>query len=796
MSSFPTAKKPDISVITTTTSPVPNKISIDFSDFLQDDFNVKAWINKALTGVGDTIIYPPKEHSRNVSIDANKQSARSKIKSIKDRKWIIDTSQLNALENHVSVLLDKLHFLNQEVSSRLERTVEDAVKNMPQTLAFLQVIKNDIIDLKARDAAVKKDLETVEGNTGEALEHLKYIDLIKNRMEASRAMLREAESWNNLEAEAGTIFASQDYQKASARLAEAEKSLIIFRNTPEYEERRKLLTELQNQLEATVSPQLVAALNQHDLAACQKFYLIFSQIGRKKDFCNYYYGARKSSLIQLWQNTPILEDTQTIAEESAGPESRRKFVEFLREFFDECFIVLNEEHTWCGNVFPDADEVLCALIEIIFSSLKPSLAARLAGLVERYNEKCLSEIINAFTVCENFGHQFESVLFKSVRVDAGTHSITATKRHSRNDLIKWGHVIFEPFSDYQHDYAEYEKTYLSQVFRENLHAEKGVSVDTTRAIADSVGKVFSLVEGSLSRCMALTHGFGGVGLIDAVNYFFEAVFMEYNNLLKRLRVECGLNANRQHDQQYSTLPSNRNENTYDFDQEKLETDDWSNFQLGLRLLGICRQMSERLANFESKVKETLNGTRALIEDNGLNADLEWYDRRSVTLDGFSGTRTSLMLLRQSPLNSYLLNQLLTCIESKQLFELSVNSLTSFTKQCQLFVFDTIYLPIVKHLAGLPTMSIWNSNSEDNRRSAFNLEIPSFSLQPSKYIMSIGEDLLNLPSQFEIYADDSALAFSISSLPYADSSTVDADDNSNEEESSDEDVVHNWMASIA
>ncbi|CAG8616868.1 6282_t:CDS:2, partial [Paraglomus occultum] len=74
----------------------------------------------------------------------------------------------------------------------------------------------------------------------------------------------------------------------------------------------------------------------------------------------------------------------------------------------------------------------------------------------------------------------------------------------------------------------------------------------------------------------------------------------------------------------------------------------------------------------------------------------------------------------------------------------------------------------KHLAGLPTMSIWNSNLEDNRRSAFNLEIPSFSLQPSKYI----------------------------SLPYADSSTVDADDNSNEEESSDEDVVHNWMASIA
>src|SRR6266542_1650341 len=139
-------------------------------------------------------------------------------------------------------------------------------------------------------------------------------------MEASRDVLKEAENWNNLEQEASSIFSSKDYQKASVKLMEAEKSLVIFQNTPEYEERRKLLTELQNQLEATVSPQLVNALSQHDIGACQKFYQIFSQIGRKKEFSNYYYGSRKAPLVKMWQYALLTDIAESVGSNSFNNE--------------------------------------------------------------------------------------------------------------------------------------------------------------------------------------------------------------------------------------------------------------------------------------------------------------------------------------------------------------------------------------------------------------------------------------------------------------------------------------------
>src|SRR6266498_2433305 len=283
------------SLVLTTTSTTSGN-AIDFSGFLTKDFNVKSWINEALS----------------VAASSSNSIVDSTMDSKKSREF-----ELLELENHTSTLVEKLQFLNQEISNRLERTVEDITKSMPRIITDLQVMQEDATKLKSGVSLVKSQLNDVEENTGKALDRLKYLDLVKTRMEASRDVLKEAENWNNLEQEASSIFASQDYQKASVKLMEAEKSLVIFQNTPEYEERRKLLTELQNQLEATVSPQLVNALSQHDIGACQKFYQIFSQIGRKKEFSNYYYGSRKAPLVKMWQYA-LLTDIHPSVPGAAG----------------------------------------------------------------------------------------------------------------------------------------------------------------------------------------------------------------------------------------------------------------------------------------------------------------------------------------------------------------------------------------------------------------------------------------------------------------------------------------------
>ncbi|CAG8448944.1 14319_t:CDS:1 [Acaulospora morrowiae] len=764
--------------------------SIDFSAFLAKDFNVKTWINEALSSVTSLHSFPDET---NEQIQSNEQ-------------------RLLKLENHASKITEKLQHLNQDVSLRLENTIEGVMKNMPTIISELQMTQQSSENLKRGISLVKSSLGKIEDNTGKAVERLKYLDLVKTRMELSRNVLREAENWSNLETEASTIFASQDYQKAAVRLQEAEKSLVIFQNTPEYDERRKLLTELQNQLEATVSPQLVAALSQHDISACQKFYLIFSQIGRKKEFCNYYYGSRKAPLVKMWQNAKFTDVSQIITtatpstatgninalqDRPPSPKTQKKFVEYWQEFLQELFVVLNEEYTWCGNVFPDTNETLIALIENIFNSLKPPLSARLAGLVEHYNEQCLIEIINAFIVSENFGRQMEKVLFNPIQIgSAGSRNLTANGTVgggaesflSKVNLATWGQMVFEPFLEYQHDYSEFEKNYLVDMLKRSIEEKrKSGTDDLARIMADNVGKIFSLAESGLQRCMALTHGFSGVGLVDVLNYYFSEVVKEYQTLLDQLRVDCGLKEDTR--SSMSSTSTSLAQDYFDYDQDRLQQEDWSNFQIGLRLLATCKLASDRLNALEMLTKTTLSTVKTLIDHDLPDDHLEWYERRSPTVPDYNksfsiGTQSSLHLLRQSTLNSYQLYDLLTNLESRQLLEPSIKSIETFIKSCQRFVYDTIFLPIVKHLVNLPTMEIWKAATEPVQVSPFNLEMPTFSLSPSEYITRVGEHLLTLPQQFEVYADDKSLAFSIRSLPYSDEVPMQPIDNKEEGEKRD------------
>ncbi|CAG8518233.1 11500_t:CDS:1 [Cetraspora pellucida] len=287
-----------------------------------------------------------------------------------------------------------------------------------------------------------------------------------------------------------------------------------------------------------------------------------------------------------------------------------------------------------------------------------------------------------------------------------------------------------------------------------------------------------MADDALQRCMTLTHGFAGIGLVDALNHYFISFVKEYQQLLVRLRIDCGLN-NLNSNHEFITITQKKsNLNDYlDFDQDKLQQEDWSNFQIGLRSLATCKLAFDKLHAFEETLRLTLISVKELIEQDLGNEDLEWYERSSnVSINDSMGlnsigTQSSILLLKQSLLNSYQLVSLLPNIESNitdsKLLSSAQKSIETFIRQSQRFVFDTIFLPIVNHLSNLPMMEIWCAAAEPVQVSPFNLEIPTFSLSPSEYITRIGEHLLTLPQQFEVYADDESLAFSIKSLPFCD-----------------------------
>ncbi len=61
------------------------------------------------------------------------------------------------------------------------------------------------------------------------------------------------------------------------------------------------------------------------------------------------------------------------------------------------------------------------------------------------------------------------------------------------------------------------------------------------------------------------------------------------------------------------------------------------------------------------------------------------------------------------------------------------------------------------------MEVWTATGPQNP-SPFDLELPQFSLSPGEYMTRIGEHLLSLPQQLDLYADDASLAYSLGSLP--------------------------------
>ncbi len=60
--------------------------------------------------------------------------------------------------------------------------------------------------------------------------------------------------------------------------------MVVFQNTPEYEARRALMISFQNQLEASLSSALIAAINSRDTSLCRNYYSIFANIQRDSEF--------------------------------------------------------------------------------------------------------------------------------------------------------------------------------------------------------------------------------------------------------------------------------------------------------------------------------------------------------------------------------------------------------------------------------------------------------------------------------------------------------------------------------
>jgi conserved oligomeric Golgi complex subunit 7 len=482
------------------------------------------------------------------------------------------------------------------------------------------------------------------------------------------------------------------------------------------------------------------------------------------------------------------------------------FTNFLATFYTSFLLMLNAERTSIPSIFPDPASTLSTLITSALSALQPTFSERLASLCSHHGASALRELIVAYKATEDFATDTEKIMEKiqystvlsspmpSSSMEGSKDSTSQLQRqkyHSRKRSTRmstswranprqsslssgsftkvasllgdsleldWDQELFQPFLDFQVDYASLERRLLDSALNEIVSAgNKSAATETDRArlLKERSVDVFRVAESSLGRCMTFTRGYGSVGLVKALDHFLKSFVDIWTADITSAQ---------------STAFIGRGASDSDLSDLDYTAQDWSDIQMSLHLLASARAVLDRLVMFETKLRSTLIQVATSLR-------VARNDPSGLSISGT--TKGEGLLLIQSSLNSAELHDLLKSVESESQTRHSGSptpillearaAVSTFAKACQGSLQDTLLSPLRKPLAPYALSSLWSAaSSEQSKRSGMNeLQMPTFSLSPTDVVQRLAEGLLNLPRLFEVYADDDALSFSLETLPYID-----------------------------
>ena len=683
-----------------------------------------------------------------------------------------DSVALSNLDRRVTQLVGTLELASEDTSTRVERMIDDISRGASRLTYDLHFMREGALSLQALLHNVEtKSKASIAADTNAALDRLHFLDTVKRNMEAAREVLKEAESWSTLESDVISLLGEQNYERAAERLSEANKSMVVFQNTPEYENRRTLMVSLQNQLEASLSSALVAAVNSQDVAVCRNYFSIFCNIQRESEFRNYYYGSRKASLLEMWQNARLKDCEQ----DSDAGQSQQTFAQFLPTFHSAFLAVLSTERNSISAIFPDPQSTLSTLITSTLSSLQPSFTERLSAVAGYHGHKALPQLISAYQATQEFALATDKILEKigySSQAPSGESDGPQGRSHLRRrssarmsisrrmgprrasisglpltvqtdaSHMSWDQELFEPFLDFQNDYGSWERRYLDDALRGIMDEEVKPSADRSRLLRERSVDVFSSADEAIARCATFTHGYASVGLVDALDSLFKTFTDE-----SRAEISTA--------QTPSTGHISASGDLSDLD---YTPKDWADIQSLLHTLEAVRALHDRVIKFESKLRGSLVQTSHLFR-------LSRADPGGQHVSGT--TRGAVQLLAQSSLNSLELHELLERVDPEpaahgqgqsrgepflpptpsaatsesgsrrpsqpsQGLHLSSSggghflpvhpllvgardAISEFARTCQVALQETILSPLRKRLAGYPSLTVWVAQADAKGR---------------------------------------------------------------------------------
>lgn len=726
---------------------------------------------------------------------------------------------LQPIDTALNDLLTQLSLLSQDTASAIEQGMSDVSRTVPRLGYDLQFMRESASGLSVslgmvQDRVARQaDYEMPDNNFpgGEeseavkafrALEKITHLDKLKTRLESARDTLREAESWSTLESEITTLISEKEYAKAGQRLAEASRSMVVFKNEPaEWEERKRLLVSLGDELERVAGEALRDSLKKDDgVDEVRAFWEVFMDMEREEEFKGWYFKERGRKLLEAWKE-PLVEEGQD--------ENSSKLSDFLPKFYSLVLQTLSSELSYIPLVFlpESAPSILASFFQSTFDSLDPSFSNRLAAVTDYHGPSALPELVGAWesTVDLAAGVQglIDKIIFNTqggllsggagevdvespatistspgISSSSPNHPIPRRNSHShskRHQSISrrfsralnvattslspspgnlddaWETTLYEPFLDWQSSYFSLEKRCLEAEVADLKASWEKTSLKqggkhVVSGVISRTAELKDRLEEAVARCRIFTFGFGAAHLIHAVDTCISRFFDD-----ERISILNNAKSERDNNKQKDKADE------LDLDELDEDDGDWNGWQVGLHILDSLQKVAEKLVAMEDGLKAELNEYAKMLKaQKGEKWDGEWGGRKA--------TFGAVSLLQQSTLNTADLHALITSAPSPILPQ-SKSSLLTFIRESQIHLQQTILSPLLTQLDTYPSLAVWIKADKQPKIKKGELYVPQFSLSPTDVITRTSEGLLDLLRVFEVYGGEKALGWSLGSLPF-------------------------------
>lgn len=458
---------------------------MDFSKFLDDDFNVNTWVNEAF-----------KSQQEGGNVAQNKRDV------------------------YAAKLVTKLQVFIQEVNKSLEEMSQQVVSSMPRVLRDVEALKQETTYLRQQMQQVRDEIHDVEQKTSHTMKVLVLTDQVRSRVEKSCAALREADNWSSLAAAIEDVFRSGDFHTIAFRLKSMQNSLEILKDSPDYEDKVMHLDALKNRLESHISPQVVSSFMHHNTEEAKKLQVIFATISRENELHKYYIKCYNSSSATQWQEIVANEDDKSN-------------VAVMKDLFDLLLSTWHSQLPWCRTVFgsKSASVILIQLLIQIMGT-KPGFTEVINGALEVTDEPKLVPLLKLHKIARNF----EKNLQESIETSLNLPDVNFDSKL----MESLADSLWIPFAPFQMNYKTLESemalTKLSEVVM-----DAGDIMDLTQVLSSSTDKIFSIFNDSINHCEELTNFLGANDLLEPLNSLFHNYTDKFSRALRTVNLQYGLN---------------------------------------------------------------------------------------------------------------------------------------------------------------------------------------------------------------------------------------------------------------